>query len=197
MIILGLTGSMATGKSTVSKLLKTLWHIPVWDADEEVRKLLITASIQAQLEEIFPQAFVDGQLQRGLLRAHVFENPHGLALLEAVLYPILMTGIENFMRACQRRNCPLIVLDVPLLFEKGWSVMCDYTMVVTCKAPLQRQRVLKRPGMTEKQMNHVLNNQFPQHEKVKLADFWVRSDLSKGFMVTQLKSALKTLNFLG
>lgn len=196
MIILGLTGSMATGKSTVAKAFKKLWHIPVWDADEQVRILLKSPSIQEKLKEFFPFCFIEEKLERSLLKKHVFENPQELRVLESLLYPSLMTHVKAFISHHQRQHANLIVLDVPLLLEKGWSHLCDYIMVVTCRPDIQRQRILHRQGMTEKQMDQVLLNQIPQQIKLKLADFGVHTDLSKGHTVLQLKNILKNLNII-
>lgn len=190
MIILGLTGSIATGKSTVAKLCHTLWHIPIWDADHDVKRLLKTRVVQNQLKISFPHVFCDDKLDRGALRRHVFANAHELRLLESILYPYLLKNMRQFIHYHTRRRTPLIIIDVPLLLEKGWSEYCDYVMVATCKEHLQKQRILKRAGMTNTQMNQILAQQFPQHIKRKRADFEVKTDLSKRYTVSQVENIL-------
>ncbi len=193
MIVLGLTGSMATGKSTVAKLCQNLWHIPLWDADFEVRMLLERPAIQSHIEKVFPHVVINNTVSRPLLRQYVFENPHELSVLESILYPHLLFRVKKYIQYHHRLASPIILLDIPLLFEKGWEGLCDYVMVATCKMPLQKHRILQRSGMTKIQMNQILNQQYPQSLKKKWADFEIKTDLSKRYTLQQLQNILRQI----
>lgn len=196
MIVLGLTGSMATGKSTVTRLFKSLYHIPVWDADAEVRRLLVQADVQSRVAYLCPSAVIDGTLNRSVLRKEVFENPDQLRQLEYILHPLLWNHMINFIKFHRRQGRKIIILDVPLLLERGWSVLCDYILVVSCKPFLQRQRILRRSGMTQEQMEQVLAQQLPQFTKKSLASFVVLTDQHKGNTALQLKRILQQLGVI-
>ncbi len=168
MIIIGLTGSIGMGKSTVAGMFRKL-GIPVFDADAEVRRVqgpqgrALTA-----IEAAFPGSTHVGGLYREKLGAQVFANPAALKQLEAILHPLVGEAQSRFLGAHRRKVA--VVLDVPLLFERGGWRHCHLTIVVSAPARVQRARVLARPGMTAAKLAGILRTQMPDREKRGLAD---------------------------
>ncbi len=194
MIIIGLTGSLAMGKSTVARLLQQNFHFPIWDADGEVRELWQSnQTLITEVSKKFPQVMRNGKIARAELRILAFNNPKVLKHLEALIYPYVKKSCNQFIAKTKRLQVPICVLDVPLLFEVGWDQFCDYTIVVSAPAFLQRQRILNRKGMTLEQMNHVLKLQLPDQEKRKRADYVILSGLSKWYTFIQLKKVIRNI----
>lgn len=179
MIIIGLTGSMATGKSSlVSRIHKNLkW--PVWDADIEVQRLYENSEITKQISLEIPEACVNGRLDRHALRQAVSENASYIKTLQSILYPYLAINRSLFIRLHQRLRSPVVVLDIPLLFENNLDDLCDLSVLVICPKWLQEQRILKRPGVSRGLMEKLLANQMPQQEKQLRADIIIDSSLSR------------------
>ena len=168
MIIIGLTGSIGMGKSTVAAMFRSL-GVPVFDADAEVRAVQGPGGrALAAIEAAFPGSTHAGGLHREKLGAHVFGNPTGLKQLEAILHPLVGEAQSTFLGAHRLKNA--VILDVPLLFEKGGWRRCDLSIVVSAPARVQRARVLARPGMTPEKFAAILKTQMPDREKRALAD---------------------------
>ena len=183
MVVLGLTGSIGMGKTTVAAALKAS-GAAVYDADAAVHRLLAPGGgAVAPVLACFPAA-ASGEdalraVDRGALGAHVFADPAALAELEAILHPLVRAGERRFLAASQRRGCRLAVLDVPLLFETGGEARCDATLVVSAPAVVQRARVLGRARMTEERLAAILARQMPDGEKRRRADFVIRTGLDR------------------
>lgn len=166
--ILGLTGSIGMGKSTVAAMFRDC-GVPVFDADAEVHRLqgpdglLIPA-----IEEAFPGTTGAEGVKRAELGAIVFADPQALKRLEAIVHPAVAEERFAFMEA--NRDAPLIVFDIPLLYEKTGTRGLDAVAVVSAPAEEQRRRVLARPGMTEIKFAEILALQVPDTEKRKRAD---------------------------
>ncbi len=175
MIILGITGSMASGKSSLTHRIKTILRLPVWDADQEVQNLYGMKLVQEKILKAFPLARENGRLSRGLLRQIIAGNANNLGVLEAVLYPELAKSREKFLNFHQRQRSPVVILDIPLLFEKNLDGLCDVIILVKSPDWLIQHRILKRPGMTNRLMESLLSKQLPQKEKLRRADFVVDS----------------------
>ncbi|MEY2883241.1 MAG: dephospho-CoA kinase [Pseudomonadota bacterium] len=168
MIIIGLTGSIGMGKSTVAGMFERL-GVPVFDADAAVRRLQGPGGrALAAIEAVFPGTTHAGGLHRERLGAHVFGNAVALRRLEAILHPLVADAQSRFLGA--HRLKPAVILDVPLLFEKGGWKRCDLSVVVSAPYRVQRARVLARPGMTREKFAAILNAQMPDREKRALAD---------------------------
>jgi dephospho-CoA kinase len=178
MIVIGLTGSMASGKSSLVRRIRRLLKWPVWDADAEVQKLYRDPNIIQQILHQFPMAVTTQHLDRQKLRQAVWEDPTSLAKLELILYPDLGKSRSRFLSHHQRLRTPVVILDIPLLFENKLDNLCDLTVVVKCSDWLQKQRIMKRPGMTEPLMQRLLGNQMPQSEKQRQADIIIDSGLN-------------------
>lgn len=180
MRILGLTGSIGMGKSVAANTFRRL-GIPVHDADAAVHRLTAPGgrAIPA-IARAFPGAVKDGVLDRKALGARVFSDRKDLRRLEAILHPMVRDAQRQFLGANSRKR--LVVLDIPLLFEKGNERRCHAVMVVTTLRAIQRQRVLRRPGMTPEKFADILRNQMPDAEKRRRADFVVPTGI--GFRTT-------------
>ena len=173
MIIIGLTGSIGMGKSTVAAMFRSL-GVPVFDADAEVRRVQGPGGrALAAIEAAFPGTTHAGGLRRERLGAQVFGNQVALRRLEAILHPLVAEAQSAFLGAHQLKDA--VILDVPLLFEKGGWRNCDLTIVVSAPARVQRARVLARPGMTPQKFTAILQAQMPDREKRALADIVIET----------------------
>ncbi len=180
MLIIGLTGSMGTGKSTLIDRIHQNLPWPIWDADREVKKLYDDHCVIQKISKALPGAF-DGQgsLDRTKLRDIVSQDHTAVCLLENILHPILTQYRHEFIESMERRSQKVIVLDIPLLFEKGIEKICDLTVVTSCPFWLQEQRILSRPGMTRELMHILLSRHYTSEEKRRRADIIVETGLSK------------------
>ncbi|MEM7491208.1 MAG: dephospho-CoA kinase [Pseudomonadota bacterium] len=166
MIVLGLTGSIGMGKTTTAGLFRDR-GIPVWDADAAVHRLYgAGGAAVAPLGALFPQAIRDGHVDRQVLREGIAEDPELLARIEAIVHPL----VAEDRRAFLARNAPLVVLDVPLLFETGLDAQVDRIAVVSVPPEVQRDRVLARGTMSEADFETILAKQLPDREKRARAD---------------------------
>jgi dephospho-CoA kinase len=168
MIVLGLTGSIGMGKSTASKLFSEQ-GIPVYEADEAVHALYKGAAAQL-IEAEFPGTTRDGEVDRAVLSRMVFGNPEALKRLEAIVHPLVREMETSFVAAAREAGVPLVVLDIPLLFENGGEARCDLVAVVSAPPDIQRERVMRREGMTEEKFAAILARQVPDADKRARAD---------------------------
>lgn len=167
--LLGLTGSIGMGKSTTAAMFAAA-GTPVWDADAAVHRLYAAGGAgAAALADLAPGAVAGGAVDRDRLRAAVLGDPGLLARIEARVHPLVAADRAAFV--ARHAEAPLIVLDIPLLFETGAEAGVDAVLVVTAPAEVQRARVLARPGMTEAAFQGILARQTPDAEKRARADF--------------------------
>jgi dephospho-CoA kinase len=193
-ITIGLTGSIGMGKSTAAAMLRRLGAV-MFDADAEVHRLLGPGGAAvAAVEREFPGVRGEnGGIDRRLLGARVFGQPEALRRLERILHPVVRAAELRFVARGRARRLPLIVLDIPLLFETRADVLCDAIMVVSAPAWLQRQRVLRRPGMSPARLASIIRAQMPDREKRRHADFVVETGLGRGLTLRRLSRALRIL----
>ncbi|MBM3502617.1 MAG: dephospho-CoA kinase [Alphaproteobacteria bacterium] len=193
MRILGLTGSIGMGKSVAAQMLRRD-RIPVFDSDANVHVLTRPngAAIPA-VAQAFPGTVTGGVLDRNALGRLVFSDPAALRRLEAILHPMVRRAREAFVRRARRRRCPLVVFDVPLLFETRGERHCDAVLVVSAPAFLQRQRVLARPNMTAAKFAGILRRQVPDATKRHRADFVVPSSLGKRTTLIAIRHVVRML----
>ncbi|MGL4308925.1 MAG: dephospho-CoA kinase [Paracoccaceae bacterium] len=169
---LGLTGSIGMGKSTTAALFANE-GIPVWDADAAVHRLYAAGGAGAQaLSADFPEAIVNGAVDRASLKDLIARDPSALQRIERLIHPLVAADRAQFLEAARS---PLVVLDVPLLYETGAESGMDGVLVVTAPPDIQRQRVLSRTGMTETQFESLLSRQMPDAEKRARADFIIET----------------------
>ena len=175
MIVLGLTGSIGMGKSTVARMFAEE-GAPAFDSDATVHELYVRAAAPL-VEAAFPGTVVDGTVDRGLLAGQVIGKPQALKQLEAIVHPLVRADAEAFLTRHREAGAPLVVLDIPLLFETGGRGRVDKVVVVTTPPDVQRERVLARPGMTAEKFEAILKSQVPDAEKRRLADFVIDTSL--------------------
>jgi len=169
MIRLGLTGSIGMGKSTVAKMFADE-GVPMFDADAEVHRLQgPEGALVERIEAEFPGTTGPEGVDRGALAERVLGEPEALRRLEALVHPAVAREREAFL--ADHSAAPLVVLDIPLLFEAGGFDQVDKIVVVSAPAEVQRERVLRRPGMTEEKFEQILARQLPDSEKRARADF--------------------------
>lgn len=179
MLIVGLTGSIGMGKSTASTMLRQM-GVPVYDADAAVHSLTVRhGPALPSIDREFPGVVSDGVLDRQKLGAQVFGNLPALRRLEAIIHPMVHRKQRRFLTLAKRRRAPIVVLDIPLLFEGNGHQRVDATIVVSAPAWLQRRRVLARPGMTEEKLAGILKQQTPDRIKRRLATYVVPTGLGK------------------
>ena len=169
MIVLGLTGSIGMGKSTTAAMFEAA-GVPVHDSDEAVHRLYAGAAAPL-IEAAFPGTTANGVVDRARLVRAVLGDPAALRRLEALVHPLVRADADRFLAAQQAAGAPLVVLDIPLLFETGGRDRVDRVVVVTAQPEIQRQRVLSRPGMTVEKFDAILAAQVPDAEKRRQADF--------------------------
>ncbi|MGL4440340.1 MAG: dephospho-CoA kinase, partial [Bosea sp. (in: a-proteobacteria)] len=157
--VLGLTGSIGMGKSTTAAMFRDL-GCPVHDADAVVHRLYEDRAV-APIAALYPDVVVNGRIDRQKLSSHVVGAPDRLRQLEAIIHPLVRASETAFVAHARSANEPLVVLDIPLLYETGADARCDGVVVVSAAAHLQKARVLARPGMTEDKLNSILARQMP------------------------------------
>ena len=186
------------GKSTAAAMLRRL-GVPIFDADQVVHRLLAPGGGGVRpVSEMFPGVETAvGGIDRGLLGQRVFADPGALPRLEAILHPMVATEEKRFLNHVRARRERLAVLDIPLLFETGAESRCDYVLVVSAPAWVQRQRVLRRAGMTEIRLAAILRKQMPDREKRRRADFIVSTGLGRNLTLRHLRAVISLLRRSG
>ncbi len=177
MIIVGLTGSIGMGKSAVAGMFRSL-GVPVFDADAAVHRLQGPGGrLLAAIEVLFPGTTGPAGIDRAAIGKAVFGNAPALAALERIVHPAVAAERRIFLR--RHRSRPIVVLDIPLLFEKGGADLVDLVVVVSAPAWMQRRRVLKRPGMTPEKFRRILNLQTPDAVKRRRADIVIETGTTR------------------
>lgn len=176
MRILGLTGSIGMGKSTTAKLFAEA-GVPVYDADAAVHQLYEGEAAPA-IEAAFPGTTANGKVDRSKLSARVVQDPAAIKQLEQIVHPMLGVSRQKFFADAEAAKAPVVVLDIPLLFETGGEKRVDAVVVVSTSPEIQRERVLARGTMDEAKLDAIIAKQTPDAEKRRRADFVV--DTSHG-----------------
>ncbi|MEX2129357.1 MAG: dephospho-CoA kinase [Xanthobacteraceae bacterium] len=189
MIVLGLTGSAAMGKSATAGMFAEE-GIPVFDADGVVHRLY-DGEAAPLIEAAFPGTVSMGRVDRERLAAKVFDKPEALAKLEAIVHPLVRAAEEKFRADAKASGARVAVLNTPLLLETGGGERVDAVVVVTAPADVQRTRLFARPNMTEERFRAMLARQMSDSEKRRRADFLI--DTSRGFDAarTDVRAILK------
>jgi dephospho-CoA kinase len=177
MIVLGLTGSIGMGKSTVAAMFRAA-GVPVFDADAEVHRLQGPGGILVEyIERLFPGTATPGGIDREFLSRYVLGDKAALHRLERIVHPAVAVARRNFLR--RHRAYPLVVLDIPLLYEKKSDRSVDKVVVVSAPAWMQRKRVMARPGMTAAKLAHIRALQVPDPVKRARADFVINTGVQR------------------
>ncbi len=195
MIVLGLTGSAAMGKSTTARMFAEE-NIPVFDADAVVHRLYSGEAAEL-IEKEFPGSTQSGKVDREKLASKVYGNPEALAKLEKVVHPLVRDARAKFLKEMRKAGSDIVVFDIPLLFETGAEKEVNAVVVVTALAELQKKRIFERPGMTEEKFAAILARQMPDSEKRKRADFLVDSSHGLESARAQVREILHQLREQG
>jgi dephospho-CoA kinase len=192
-IVVGLTGSIGMGKSNAAQVLRKL-GVPVHDADAAVHRLMAPGGRAVRkVAELFPQALAGNRIDRKILGDLVFGDTPALRRLEDVLHPLVRQSSRAFVAAAARRQLPVVVLDIPLLYESRSEKSVDLVIVVSAPRQIQRQRVLARPGMTEEKFRAILARQVPDVEKRRRADYVVLTGGHRGETYRQIRRIVELL----
>jgi dephospho-CoA kinase len=191
MLVIGLTGSIGMGKTTAAAQFAKR-GVPVFDADAEVHRLYQGEAVPA-IEAAFPNAVRNGKVDRALLANAIAGSPEKLRALESIVHPMVVKSEIDFLRAAEARGEKFALLEIPLLFETDAHKRVDASVVVSAPEHVQRERVLKREGMSVDKLEHLLKRQLPDAEKRARADFVVDSGGSLDNMRSQVDKILDSL----
>lgn len=197
MKIIGITGSMAMGKSTLAHLLKNVAKYPVWDADKEVKKLYLLPVVLQEISKIQENLVVDQKINKEALLNFLQGNPNNLERLEAILYPILAKNRLLFIKRNRRIGQQFVFLDIPLLYEKELDSLCDYIIVVSCPEWLQKKRLSQRNNASKALIPLFKKKQLLSAEKRKRADFIVETGLNRRYALEQVYTFLRWIRVNG
>lgn len=191
MKIIGLTGSIGMGKSTVANMFAQE-NIPTIDADQIVHDLYENEAV-APIEARFPGTFKDGKIDRSALSKYVIGDPQAFLDLEAIIHPLVRQKQDEFISYHRSKHADMVLIDIPLLFETNAQDRFDVVIVVSCDEKTQRDRVLARDGMTQDKFQSILNKQMPDHKKRELADHIVDTSVSLAETKAQIIALLHKL----
>jgi dephospho-CoA kinase len=192
MFVLGLTGSIGMGKTTVAAHIASR-GVPVLDSDSIVHRLY-AGDAAPHIEAAFPGTTAAGAVDRAKLSAALLAEDGGFARLEALVHPLVRQAQWRFLQEQAAAGKPLAVLDIPLLFETGGNDLMDACMVVSAPAEVQAARVLARPGMTSEKLDAIRARQLPDGEKRARADFVVDTGLAWEETRLQVDRILESLS---
>jgi dephospho-CoA kinase len=192
---MGLTGSIATGKSTVLKAFADL-GVPVFSADEAVAELYAGAAVPA-VEALFPGVARNGTIDKAELSKRLSADPSAFEKLEAVVHPLVRSRIKQFMDDAERAGEALAVVEVPLLFESGYDYGFDAVGVTWVDEAIQRERALARPAMSGEKLQTILARQLPQEEKKSRATYVFDTGLPLSKTVAMVRALVESVRARG
>jgi len=191
MLVLGLTGSAAMGKSTVAAMFAAR-GVPVFDADRTVHALYAGAAVPV-VEAAFPGVTIDGAIDRDRLRDRVLGDESAMRRLETLVHPLVKAEERRFVADARAGGRRIVLLDIPLLFETGAEGEVDAVVVVSAPAGIQRERMLARPGMTPERLEAMLARQMPDAEKRRRAHHVVENGGSLDSTEKQVDAVLRAV----
>ncbi len=194
MHVLGLTGSIAMGKSYTAKAFQSL-GVPVFDSDAEVHKIYgWNRNAVDQIGHVFPEVVDDrGQIDRSKLGRIVFPDSSKRALLEDIIHPLVLSAQQRFLEGACRMGFSVAMLDIPLIFETGGNRRMDATVVVATNAVIQRDRAMMRPRMSVAKLNQIRRGQMPTAEKQRRSTYFISSGSDRGLVIEQVLQILEDL----
>lgn len=191
MIVLGLTGSIGMGKSTTARMFAEA-GVPVHDSDETVHRLY-AGKAAPLIEAAFSGVASGGAIDRTKLSRRVLGDAAALKRLEEIIHPLVRADADAFVASHRAAGAPLIVLDIPLLFETGGQARVDKIAVVSAPTDVQRRRVMARPGMTAQKFESILARQVPDADKRAQADFVIDTGLGLNSARLQVNEIVASL----
>ncbi len=196
MVVIGLTGSIAMGKTTVAGQF-SLCGAKISNSDKIVHELLQSnKELFSKISELFPDAIENNQINRNKLAKIVFDDKNKLKILESIIHPLVLKKHLQYIKRAKYNGFPLVVLEIPLLFESKMNMICDITIVVTAPEFIQRQRALSRIGMNEDRFEKIKQYQLDDRIKQKLADIVINTGNGKYNSFMQVKHIIKNLRLL-
>lgn len=194
--VIGLTGGIASGKSTISNIFKEVgW--PVIDADQTARQVVMPGSLGlAQIVSRFGSQVLqpDGTLDRAALGSMVFDDPQNLSDLDQIEHPLIMAAIDKQLAGFKKQGLPVVVLDVPLLFETGMDQECDLTVLAVVDRKTQLERLMKRDHCSKAAALKRINAQMPLEEKMRRADVTIDNNGSLAQTRLQVAKLVKRVS---
>lgn len=191
MIILGLTGSIAMGKTTVAAMFQQQ-GVPVISADDIVHDLYAGKAVPL-IENLYPDSVRDNKVDRKKLLHCLQADPAGFGKLEALIHPLVREAEWTFIKTQKTKGTKIILLEIPLLFETGAETFMDAVIVASAGETEQKKRALTRPDMTEEKLNKLLAKQLPDAEKRQRADFLIETNTTLKETETQVLTLLQTI----
>lgn len=173
MFKLGLTGSIATGKSTALAMFADLGY-PTFCADEEVHALYEDGAV-TQIKQFYAPSVTNNRVDRSKLADYLAKNPHKFSQLESLIHPLVQQRYQDFVFKCEREGNKLLIADIPLLLETNSTYQIDAVALTYCSKEEQRRRAFLRPKMTEEKFMTILKRQMDQQEKMQLADYLINT----------------------
>lgn len=193
MIVIGLTGSIGMGKSTVAQMFAEA-GAPAFNSDDAVHALYAKGGAAvAPVEAAFPGVAKDEAIDRAALSLRVVDNPEAIKRLEAIVHPLVRQAQIAFLETHRHAGAKAAVLDIPLLFESGAAERVNKVVVVSAPADVQKARVMARPGMTEEKYAYLLSRQMPDAEKRARADFIIDTGGALDATRAQVRAVLDAL----
>ncbi|MCT4584966.1 MAG: dephospho-CoA kinase [Peptostreptococcaceae bacterium] len=192
MLFLGLTGSIGTGKSTVSKIFKEK-NIDIIDADYIAKKLLYINELgyAALIKEFGLNILADDKsIDKKKLKDIVFNDENKRLKLNSIMHPLIINKILVDKKSYEDKNKKMVILDAPLLFETKLNEYCDFNLVITCKEEIQIQRIKKRDNMDEELIKNIIKRQMPQNKKRDLADYYIDNSFDYDSLEEQINRFL-------
>ena len=191
MIILGLTGSIAMGKTTVAAMFQQQ-GVPVISADEIVHDLYRGKAVPF-MQDLFPESITDNKVDRKKLLQCLKADPSGFEKLEALIHPLVREAEWTFIKTEQTKGTNIVLLEIPLLYETGAETLMDAVIVVSAGEKEQKKRALARPDMTEAKLNQLLAKQIPDAEKCFRADFLIKTNTTMKETEIQVEATLQKI----
>ena len=205
MKVIGITGSLAAGKTTATRILAQM-GIPTWEADMAVHRLLEGKAKRAVIKEfgkelpslLLPHTAastnptLEEAINRKVLGGYVFANPKRLKRLEAILHPLVVQDRKKFINSARHNGAKLAVVDIPLLFEGGGNHQCHHTILIAAPNWLRKHRACGR-GLSTQMIHQITARQLPQAHKAKLADFVIANFLGRAYLKWRLRHIIKRL----
>ncbi|MFT6557922.1 dephospho-CoA kinase [Sneathiella sp.] len=191
--LLGLTGSIGMGKSTVGKMFEKL-DIPIYNVDARIHELYEPGGIAVEpVGAVFPDAIIDGRVDRPTLSKLVVGDDEAIKKLEQIVHPLVGQDRADFISQAEQNGHDMVVLDVPLIFETGGEKNFDTIIVVSAPHHVQKSRVLERADMSEEKFHTILARQTPDAEKRQKADHVINTDCTEEETFEQVKQLVDLL----
>lgn len=190
MLKIGLTGNIGSGKTIVAEIFNVC-GIPVFDADIAAKKILISPDIISRLQGVFGRDIIlNGLVDRKALANIVFSDPDKLAILNAIVHPLVRQDFQNWCSS--HEASPFVIYEAAIILESGFARQLDSVVLVTAPEPLRISRVINRDGVNREDVAGRIKNQLPEGEKIKLADFIINNDGSE-LLIPQVLRVIQEL----